>query len=174
MKTSITYTLGVFAILVAIMCGVVILTSDRHSENRHNPHVRPMRVVSEQSLEDQPATTTYDLSLFEGHQIDQPESKATKRARRTASSPTRTILKTIDNLEIRRAKLLRMVEHYELARFDQELLQKINAMKMEIDQINAVLKLKEHELAEALSQIASLASKSQNKSEVAAPSKPLN
>jgi hypothetical protein len=130
--------------------------------------------VSELSLEDQPVTTTFDLSPIEGHQIDQPESKATNRARRTASSSTSTILKTIDNLEIRRAKLLRMVEDHELARFDQELLQQNNAMKMEIDQINAVLKLKGHELTESLSEIAALESKRQNKSEVAVPSKPLN
>ncbi len=67
-----------------------------------------------------------------------------------------------------------MVEDHELARFDQELLQQNNAMKMEIDQINAVLKLKGHELTESLSEIAALESKRQNKSEVAVPSKPLN
>ncbi|MES2659198.1 MAG: hypothetical protein V4689_11320 [Verrucomicrobiota bacterium] len=46
MKTSITYTLGVFAMLVAVMCGVVNLTSDRHSKDHHNPQLRPMRTVS--------------------------------------------------------------------------------------------------------------------------------
>jgi hypothetical protein len=46
MKTSTTYALGVFAILVAVMCGVGNLTSDHHSEDRHDPQVRPMRTVS--------------------------------------------------------------------------------------------------------------------------------
>lgn len=46
MKTATTMTIGVVALLVAVMCGVVNLKTDRHSEDRHNPQVRPTRTVS--------------------------------------------------------------------------------------------------------------------------------
>lgn len=46
MKTTITTTIGISALLVAVMCGVVNLRSDRHLEDHHNPQVKPTRTVS--------------------------------------------------------------------------------------------------------------------------------
>ena len=46
MKTATTTTIGVVALLMAVLCGVVNLKTDHHSEDRHDPQVRPMRTVS--------------------------------------------------------------------------------------------------------------------------------
>jgi hypothetical protein len=51
MKTATTTTIGVVALLVAVLCGVVNLKTDHHSEDRHDAQVRPMRAVPTQGEE---------------------------------------------------------------------------------------------------------------------------
>lgn len=46
MKTATSTTIGIVALLVAVLCGVVNLKTDHHPKDRHDPQVRPMRTVS--------------------------------------------------------------------------------------------------------------------------------
>lgn len=46
MKKATTTTIGVASLLVAVLCGVDNLKTDRHSEDSQNHQVKPMRTVS--------------------------------------------------------------------------------------------------------------------------------